>query len=442
MKYTIFYSWQSDLPNSTNRGFIEDVINRAVKDINSSDEYEAYVILDRDTKGVPGSPNISQTLLEKIKKCDAFVADISIVTGWKEPGDRPSPNPNVLLELGYAIALLGWERIVLFCNDIYGTDEKLPFDIRQHRRIDYRLSKGSDKQQVRQVLVSVFKSALIGLVNRGMRGGVVEREPDLQVSWASLQIVSEKVKLEEVEVVVIPRLPTMEQVNEELDQEIKTVMSIDGRVDSEWSSKVKRYIHAVEDFQSKIKDQSVFQSYVAGLQEYRSRGVSLILRNEGRASASDVRIEIEIPDWLLAFEKKSNSGNVLERPKKPKPVPIVPKQQKLGSTVLGRTFLPSSLVSGGVASSISYPIMDNYVDISRMYNDINRSSRCFVSEDGRKIVFRAQSLLHKHELKIDEDVFYLAATSSASIGAVELNADVFCAEYEDWREVNLKVEIV
>ena len=99
MKYTIFYSWQSDLPNNTNRGFIEDVINKSIADFNSNDQYELEVSIDRDTKDVPGSPNITQTLIDKIKKSDAFVADISIVTGNKENGQRLSPNPNVMLEV-------------------------------------------------------------------------------------------------------------------------------------------------------------------------------------------------------------------------------------------------------------------------------------------------------------------------------------------------------
>ena len=33
MKRTIFYSWQSDLSNSTNRGFIEECIEKAIKEI-------------------------------------------------------------------------------------------------------------------------------------------------------------------------------------------------------------------------------------------------------------------------------------------------------------------------------------------------------------------------------------------------------------------------
>ena len=135
MKFTIFYSWQSDLPNNTNRGFLESVINNSITDLGANLDFEIEPSIDRNTKGAPGAPNISQTILSKIKACDVFVADISIVTGDKEKGQRLSPNPNVLIELGYAISILGWEKIILTCNEIYGKDEDLPFDIRQHRRI-------------------------------------------------------------------------------------------------------------------------------------------------------------------------------------------------------------------------------------------------------------------------------------------------------------------
>ena len=156
MKYTIFYSWQSDLPNNTNRGFIESVIEKSIKNFNESDNYELEPSIDRDTKNVPGSPNITQALIEKIKKSDAFVADISIVTGDKHKAQRLSPNPNVMLELGYAIALLGWDRIILFCNEVYGTDEDLPFDIRQHRQIKYSLKQMILNQSAETIYRSIL----------------------------------------------------------------------------------------------------------------------------------------------------------------------------------------------------------------------------------------------------------------------------------------------
>jgi hypothetical protein len=429
VKYTIFYSWQSDLPNNTNRGFIEDVINRAVKDVNSSDEYEVYISLDRDTQGVPGSPNISQTILEKIKKSDAFVADISIVTGGKESGGRPSPNPNVLLELGYAIALLGWERIVLFYNDIYGVDDDLPFDVRQHRRINYTLGKDGEKQQIRQRLSSVFKQALIEFVSHGRRS-VDRREPDLQVSWASLKIVSDRVALEEDETIVVHRLPSVEKIVDELEVEVQDVLKIDGAGDPMWDNKVQKYIQEVVSFKSNIKNKGDYRACLAGLREYFSRGVTLLLRNEGKASASDVKVEIAIPEWLLASDAKKDIQNILERPKRPKPVPVSLKHSWYGLGTLDSVASPytpdSALALSGVRQAL----------------DAIRDSGCYVSRDGKKIVFWAKKLLHKHDLKIKSDIFCFGAMPSAPVGVFKMSGSVFCSEYEDWRDVSLVLEIV
>jgi hypothetical protein len=46
---------------------------------------------------------------------------------------RSIPNPNILIELGYAVAKKGWERIICVMNQQYGGPSKLPFDL-QHRR--------------------------------------------------------------------------------------------------------------------------------------------------------------------------------------------------------------------------------------------------------------------------------------------------------------------
>jgi len=39
MKQRIFYSWQSDLPNNNNRGFIENALEKAISNINADDSF-------------------------------------------------------------------------------------------------------------------------------------------------------------------------------------------------------------------------------------------------------------------------------------------------------------------------------------------------------------------------------------------------------------------
>ena len=97
----VFYSWQSDLPNSTTRGLIQSGIEAAVRNMRDTVEVTA----DRDTQGVYGSPDIVETIFSKIDDCDIFVADVSAVTTYHvmdsegQPTDRikATPNPNVTI---------------------------------------------------------------------------------------------------------------------------------------------------------------------------------------------------------------------------------------------------------------------------------------------------------------------------------------------------------
>ena len=65
MKKIVFYSCQSDLPNPTNRGFIQQALENAVNTIASDDTVEVEPVLDRDTQGIAGSPDIASTIFAK-----------------------------------------------------------------------------------------------------------------------------------------------------------------------------------------------------------------------------------------------------------------------------------------------------------------------------------------------------------------------------------------
>ena len=138
--YTIFYSWQSDLPNGDTSGLIGDSIDAAIKSLKDT----AIVHADRDTKGEFGSPDIVETIFSKIDECDVFVADVSAVAtyhpvekaGEDEGNDKEksrrlkaTPNANVMIELGYATQVVGWENIICIMNDDYNHEGEIPFDI-------------------------------------------------------------------------------------------------------------------------------------------------------------------------------------------------------------------------------------------------------------------------------------------------------------------------
>jgi hypothetical protein len=176
--HTIFYSWQSDLPNSTNRGFIEDCLQRSLKEVRADEDLKLDPCLDRDTSGVPGSPDIAATIFEKIKAADIFVGDVSFIN--QGAAGRPTPNPNVLVELGYAAGLLGWDRLICVFNKASGSISDLPFDIRPRRVRAYELVEGQEKAEQRKALVSVLKSDITDILHA----------PDKEEAEALQQIIS------------------------------------------------------------------------------------------------------------------------------------------------------------------------------------------------------------------------------------------------------------
>jgi hypothetical protein len=160
----VFYSWQSDLPNSTNRSFIQDALERAAKVIREDDSVKIEPVVDRDTAGVPGSPDIATTIFAKIDESEVFACDVSIINDNKNA--RPSPNPNVLIELGYALKALKSDRILMVMNTAFGEPKLLPFDLSKKRVITYRLPKEhNEKVSIRRELAQNLENALRTIID-------------------------------------------------------------------------------------------------------------------------------------------------------------------------------------------------------------------------------------------------------------------------------------
>lgn len=427
MKYVIFYSWQSDLPNNTNRGFIESVIEKAIKNTNSADRYDLEPTIDRDTKDVPGSPNITQTLIEKIRTCDAFVADISIVTGRLNADERPSPNPNVLLELGYAIAILGWEKIVLFYNEAYGSDEDLPFDIRQHRRIPYRLEKDELKSPVRSQLVELFRSRLLELLKGGKSSSGIKK-PVLKVFWNYVNDVNDAASDSETnshELILHRAIDDLESVKAILGKELAQVNEIDGRIDPKWTDKKEKFVQNANDFLKKISEEPKTKNYLIERNRGKLCPVTLSVGNDGNQSASEIRVEIELPEWVFGVKSFPDKRDVPIKPEMPVPY-----------------------------SKIQYDILklENELDLDLIqgidFGRVNRllslkeksTSDCYVKNNCIK--FWADRLLHKHVITNKDNRFYLLALPNAPVGEHKIKGKIFCIEQDDWQEFELFINVI
>jgi hypothetical protein len=169
---TVFYSWQSDLPNATNRSFIERALEIATKSIRDDESIRIEPVIDRDTIGVPGAPDIAETILRKIEQSQVCVCDVSI-TNESDPS-RPTPNPNVLIELGYALKALGPSRIILVMNTAFGKPELLPFDLQMKRVVTYNApEEASERATERRKLGSILERGLRSIL-RGIEGESLE----------------------------------------------------------------------------------------------------------------------------------------------------------------------------------------------------------------------------------------------------------------------------
>lgn len=161
----IFWSWQSDTPGKIGRHFVRNALEDALKELNEeptieeSDRFE----LDHDRKGVPGSPDLVSTILKKIEESKVFVADVTPV-GRSESNNRALLNPNVAIELGYALAKIGDNGLLMVLNSSFGDRESLPFDLRHKAGpIIFKLEPTASKEEVTRVqreLTRSLKSAL------------------------------------------------------------------------------------------------------------------------------------------------------------------------------------------------------------------------------------------------------------------------------------------
>jgi len=149
MPIKIFYSWQSD--QKQNRRFIRSALDQAIDELRQDltlEEASRDIVADQDTAGLPGSPAIADAILQKIRKAEVFVADLTFIEKNKNDDGRHTPNPNVMLEYGYALHALGNSKIIGVFNEVHGSSKDLPFDL-AHRRwpIKFNLPSDSDPEK-------------------------------------------------------------------------------------------------------------------------------------------------------------------------------------------------------------------------------------------------------------------------------------------------------
>ncbi|MBE5775574.1 MAG: hypothetical protein E7337_16895 [Clostridiales bacterium] len=188
MSRIIFYSWQNDLQASTHRYYLDKCIQSALTSLEK--EAHVYMEYDRDTMGLMGSPDITESIFSKIDKAVMFVCDISIINS--DSSSKKTPNPNVLIELGYAASKLGWERIICLFDSESGKIDELPFDLRQKRITPYNPNNPNEQKRISDIIAHNIKDLfvqgkLFNPLNDYMKGKIDKCFLDIGKQLANLQ---------------------------------------------------------------------------------------------------------------------------------------------------------------------------------------------------------------------------------------------------------------
>jgi hypothetical protein len=191
----IFYAWQGDRPNNVNRGFIEKALEDAVAEFNAR-RSDIEIKIDKDTQGVSGTPPVTATILDKISHCDIFLPDLTFVARIDEGKKKGKaiPNPNVLIEYGYALRNQGHEFLLAVMNTAYGEPVELPFDMGHLRHpILYNAAPTDSEENRRRTREKLSRELLEALVT--MIGSLNEKPAQQRISkeiknWASEHHVS------------------------------------------------------------------------------------------------------------------------------------------------------------------------------------------------------------------------------------------------------------
>src|ERR1700732_2125300 len=135
----IFWAWQYDLPGKISRHFIRGALEEAIRQINGPEDIDepneefqtGRMHLDYGRKGLKGSPDLAIEILKKIDNATVFVGDVTPV--GKGPPYKTDEgvvldgkllmNPNVAIELGYALKTLTTDSVLMVMNNYYGKRE-------------------------------------------------------------------------------------------------------------------------------------------------------------------------------------------------------------------------------------------------------------------------------------------------------------------------------
>lgn len=203
MGYKVFFAFQMDIDDKFGKGFIQSAIEVAIQKFKGEG---VDVSLDFGFRGTPGTPLLIDEMLKKSSESDMVIVDLTYTSAkeWLDAelikedsthllfsipkGDRKlSPNPNVLLETGYAWAKKGTYRTLAVMNSAYGSPDLLPVDLKGFRwGITYSLNNDNyaDRKSVRKDLSKDLYEAIKAAISSEAQYQQEKLNPiKLRINW-------------------------------------------------------------------------------------------------------------------------------------------------------------------------------------------------------------------------------------------------------------------
>lgn len=183
MGYKVFFAFQMDIDDKFGKGFIQTAIEVAIQKFKSEG---IDVSLDFGFRGTSGTPLLIEEMLKKSSESDMVIVDLTFTSSkiWSDSKkisafgkeirilnntqDKKSPNPNVLLETGYAWAKKGTYRTLVVMNSAFGSPDLLPVDLKGFRwGITYNLNESNYevRKTIRKELATDLYEAIKASIN-------------------------------------------------------------------------------------------------------------------------------------------------------------------------------------------------------------------------------------------------------------------------------------
>lgn len=146
MAFKIFLTWQTDVPEETNKKYIEECVSSVVKKIN---EIEKKKLFDPPFFGGSTVENfnpIERAILNEIRSVDVFIADLTSNEYKDAEGKKKfKMNANVAYETGVFLGLKGdnlKNSLIAVNNEAWVPINDSPFDFRGRCQIAYNRDVG------------------------------------------------------------------------------------------------------------------------------------------------------------------------------------------------------------------------------------------------------------------------------------------------------------